>query len=169
MDTTPMVMPIGTLMAPAESRLKTRPSAVTCAETPAQVAEHDDERTGDFDRAAEAFTVIVADRQQRHFVQLAGEEQAHQDQAGAGAEGVFDHSVQAAVHELGGDAQHGFRTEPGGERGGDDHHQRQVPPGDREIGGVLDAPGGIQADADRDQQVDNHQGQQHRSLLIAVI
>ena len=77
---------------------------------------------------------------------VVGEEQADQDQAGAGAERVLDHGVQAALDELGRDAHHGFGAEPGREGGGDHHDQRQAAAGDGEVGRVLDARAGPDAD-----------------------
>ena len=104
-------------------------------------------------RPAEALAVEVADGQQVLLVQARGEEQADQDQAGAGAEGVFDDRVEAALHELGGNAHHRLGAEPGREGGGDHHDQRQAAAGDREVGGVLDARAGPDADAERAEQI----------------
>jgi len=123
---------------------------------PAQVAEHDDQRADDLDGAPIAVAVVVADGQQRHAVELAREEQAHQDQAHARAERVLDHAAQAALDELGGHAQHDLRAEPRGKRGGDDHVHGQMAPGNCEVGRVLDPPGRPQANGYGHEQVGDH-------------
>ena len=133
---------------------------------PTQITDHDDDRADHLHGAPIALAVIVADGQQVHAVQLGGEKHTHQNQTTARAKRVFDHAVQAAVDELGRNAQHGFRTEPGGEGGGDDHGQGQVPAGHRKVGRALDPFGGQQANGDGDQQIDNNQGQQHGPLPL---
>ena len=145
----------------ARQQVEHQPQRRDLRRHPAEVAQHDDQRTDDFDGAAIALTVVVADGQQRHAVELGGKEQAHQNQAHARAERVFHHVVQTALDELGRHAQHDLRPEPGREGRGDDHVHRQMATSDREVGGVFHAPGGPQANADGDEQVGNHHEEQH--------
>ena len=54
-------------------------------------------------------------------------------------------------------------AEPGREHGGGDHVQRQAAPGDGVVGRVLHAHRGPQADADRNDPVDDDEPEQHVS------
>ena len=69
--------------------------------------------------------------------------------------------VVKSLHEAGTDAEHGFRAEPRGECGRDDHDERQAAAGHGEVGRGFHARGGIQADRHGREQVDDNQGQQH--------
>ena len=131
---------------------------------PSQIADHDDDRAEHLDEAAVARAVVVADGEQIHAVETPGNEQPHQDQAGTGAEGIFHDPAESILHEARRDAQHQLGAEPGGEGERDDHHQGQMAPRDREIGGVLHAPCGQEADADGDQQIEKDQDEQHGRL-----
>ena len=102
---------------------------MTCAANPAEIAQHDDDRTEDFHRFAEALTVVIADGEQRLLVELRGEEQADENRAERGAERVLHHGTQITLHEFGADAQHRLAAEPGRERRGNDHDQRQMATG----------------------------------------
>jgi hypothetical protein len=106
---------------------------------PAEIGNDDAQRGEHFDRAVVAQAEIVAQGQDVEFVELgAVEKDAGDDQAQRRAEGVGDDTAQAILDEGGGDAEHRFGAEPGGEDGGGDDRQRQVAPGDREVLGIMD-------------------------------
>jgi hypothetical protein len=62
-----------------------------------------------------AHAVEVAQGQDVELVQVAREDDAGDDQAHRGTEGVGDHAAEAVLDEGGGNAEHGFRAEPCGE------------------------------------------------------
>jgi hypothetical protein len=128
---------------------------------PAQVGEHDADRQHELGRAVVAHAEEIAQREQVHAVQRAGEDEAEQHQAGRGAERVGDQAVEAFLEEGGGDAEHGLGAEPGGEhhRQHDDH--RQVAPCGDVVTRIVHPGGGIQADADGDDQVGDDKPEQH--------
>mmetsp|Transcript_59429 Transcript_59429/g.140489 ORF Transcript_59429/g.140489 Transcript_59429/m.140489 type:complete len:508 (-) Transcript_59429:377-1900(-) len=127
---------------------------------PAQVAQDDGQRAEDLDALAVALAVEVADGQQVLLVELGRKEGAHQHQAQAGAEGVLDDGVQAALNEFGRQAHHGLGAEPGREGGGHHHDQRQAAAGDREIAGVLDPCARPDANTQRAEQVEHDENDQ---------
>ena len=128
---------------------------------PAQVRDHDAERGQHLHRPAVALAVVVADGEQVHAVERAGEEEAHQDQAQARAERVGDDPREAVLDEGRRDAEHRLGAEPGREhRGGHDVH-RHAPPGDREVLGVVHPLRRVDADRDRDDPVDDHEPEEH--------
>ena len=111
--------------------------------------------------AVVAFAVVVGDGQQVHPVQLAGEEQAEQDQAQRRAERIGNQPAEVLVQEGGGNAEHGFGAEPGREHHRHDHDQRQRAAGGNVVARVVHLGGGIHADADGNDQIEDDETQQH--------
>jgi hypothetical protein len=107
----------------------------------------------------------VAERQDVHAVQRAGEDQAEQHQAQPGAERVGDQSAETFLKEGSGDAEHGFRAEPGGEHHGEYDIHRQIAAGDDVVAGVVYLGGGHKADADGNDQVGDDEPEEHGRLL----
>ena len=128
---------------------------------PAQVGDDDAQRHQDFDAAAVAQAVKVAQGQDVEAVKARGEKEAGDDQAQAGAERIGDHAAQTLAHEGGRNAEHRFGPEPGGEHRGHDHRHGQMPAGHREILGGMHARRGKKADADRKEQIQDHEPDQH--------
>ena len=157
----PRIMPAVWLTKPSVTTLKTRPSALICADDPAEVGSDDAERGQHFDRAVVAQAEIVAEGQDVQLVELLGEEEAGDDQAQRGAEGIGDDAAQAVLDEGGGDAEHCLGAEPRGEHGGGDDRQRQMAAGDGEILRRVHAGGDVEADADRQHQVEDHEPDEH--------
>lgn len=128
---------------------------------PAEVGQHDADRQDQLGRAVIAHAEEVTQRQQVHAVQRAREDQAEEHQAHRGAERVGDQAAKTFVDEGGGDAEHGFGTEPGGEHHGQHHHHRQVAAGGDVVTRVVYAGSGIQADADGNDEVGDDKPEQH--------
>ncbi len=140
---------------------KTSPECNDLGRNPAQIGNHDGDTGQNFHRAVITLTVVVADGQQVQLVQFGRKKHAHQNQAHAGAKRIFDDTPEAVLHEFGGNAQHGFRAEPGCEHRGGDDIQRQVTAGDHIIPGRMNPGGGIQADADGNQKIERDKPHQH--------
>ena len=73
---------------------------------PAQVAEHDDGRTGHLNHPPIALAVVIAQRDQVLLVELVGKEKADQHQAHRRPEGVLDHGSEISINEAGRDPKH---------------------------------------------------------------
>ena len=80
---------------------------------PAQIGNHDTTRHDDFNRPAVTLAVVIANREQIHPVEFAGEKQAHKNQAQRRAKGIFNHTTQAAISKFGRNTEHSFRPKPG--------------------------------------------------------
>ena len=115
---------------------------------PAEVGGDDAQRGQYFDAAVVAHAEIVAQRQDVELVEFLCEKETGDDQAHRRAEGVGHNTGQAFLDEGGGDPEHGFGAEPGGEHGGGDHRERQMAAGDGEVLGAMDARRRIEADSD---------------------
>ena len=147
---------------------KHQPQRLDLRRHPTKVGRHDGQRTQNFYCAVVAQPVVIADGEQVHAIQLAGEKQAGENQAQARTEGIGHHAAQAVFDEGGRDAEHSFRAEPGGEHRCHHDGQGQTAAGDREVLGVMYARGGDQADGQRNQQVDNDKPDQHAAPPITV-
>ena len=87
--------------------------------------------------------------------------EARDDEAERRTEGVRHDAAQPFLDEGGGNPEHRLGAEPGGEYRGGDDGQRQVAAGDGEILGAMDAGGGIKADADGDDEIENDEPDEH--------
>jgi len=76
-------------------------------------------------------------------------------------ERIGHHAVQALLEEGGGNAEHGFRPEPGGKHGRRDHVKGQAASGDGKVPGIVHAGGGVEADADRYDPIGDDEPEQH--------
>jgi hypothetical protein len=107
----------------------------------------------------------VAQRQQVHPVQRPREHQAEQHQADRRAERVRDQAAKTLVDEGGRDAEDGFGAEPGREHHRQHDHEGQIAAGDDVVARIVHPCGGIQADADRHDDVGNHEPQEHEQIF----
>ena len=74
---------------------------------------------------------------------------------------IGDDGPQAVLHKGGGDPEDRFGAEPRGKDRRRDDRQRQASPGHRKIPGIVHTSGGIQPDADGDQQIEDDEPEDH--------
>ena len=138
-----------------------QPQRLDLRRNPAEVRGDDAHRGEHLDGPVVAHAEEIAEGQDIEPIQSGAVEDAGNDQAQAGAERVGDDTTQAVLDEGCRHPENGLGAEPGGEHGCRDYRQRQAAAGHREVLGVVYARCRVEADGDRNEQVDDDEPDQH--------
>ena len=98
--------------------------------------------------------IKITDRQNVETIKLLGEKRAHKNKRHTGTERLLNDAGNAAFNKAPRQPENGFGSEPRGKSRRNDHGQRKAATGKREVVRIFDASGCPDADADRNEDIE---------------